>query len=84
LLRMENPLKFVAEQWPSNITGLFDMSAQIGNAIGEVNQRKASEHSSKTDVTLEKTSVREQLHTAIKESRQQPALEERSKGGEAR
>ncbi len=86
LLRMENPLKFVAEQWPSDIAGMFDMSDQIGEAIEEAGQRAASEHEhgSKAAVTAEKPSVREQLRTAMKEARQQPAPEERPKGGEAR
>ena len=33
LLRMENPLQFIAEQWPSNMSELFDMDGQIGEAI---------------------------------------------------
>lgn len=35
LLRMENPLEFVANHWPSDMDGLFDMAALIGEAIDE-------------------------------------------------
>ena len=35
LLRMENPLEFVANHWPSDMDGLFDMAALIGKAIDE-------------------------------------------------
>ena len=35
LLRMENPLEFVANQWPSDMDVLFDMAALICAAIDE-------------------------------------------------
>lgn len=48
LLRMENPLEFVANHWPSDLDGLFDMTALIGEAIDEaakdtVAQREAEQ-----------------------------------------
>ena len=43
LLRMENPLKFVAEQWPSDITELFDMSEQVGEAIMDASKEAANQ-----------------------------------------
>ena len=35
LLRMENPLEFVAGHWPSDIAELFDMNDLVGEAIAE-------------------------------------------------
>jgi len=41
LLRMENPLKFVATQWRSDVAELFDMNAQVGEAIVEAGKEAA-------------------------------------------
>ena len=35
LLNMENPLKFVANQWPSDFVSLLYMEDQIKEAIGD-------------------------------------------------
>lgn len=43
LLSMDNPLKFVANQWPSEITELFDMSDQVGEAIMEAGKETAAQ-----------------------------------------
>ena len=41
LLHMENPLKFVAAQWSSDMAELFDMNAQVGEAIVEAGKEAA-------------------------------------------
>lgn len=43
LLGMENPLKFVATQWPSDIAELFDMNEQVGEAIVEAGKEAAAQ-----------------------------------------
>jgi len=85
LLSMENPLQFIADQWPSNMNELFDMHGQISEAIEDAG-KEALRHSIKESAIMsaEKPSVREQLRAAMKEARQHPAPEERAKGGEAR
>jgi len=80
LLRMENPLEFVAKQWPSDIAGLLDMDDQIGEAIEEVGEAEKT----KIAAREEKPSVREQLRAAAKEARQQPPTQERSKSDKTR
>lgn len=86
LLRMENPLKFVAEQWPSDIVSLFDMCEQVGEAIADAGKEMGSQHEyeAKAAVTAEKPSIREQIKASQREARQQPAPEERPRGGETR
>ena len=41
LLGMENPLKFVADQWPSDLGWLLDMASQIREAIVDVGKEAA-------------------------------------------
>ena len=83
LLRMENPLRFVADQWPDDIGGLFDMSGHIGEAIEEAAKATAPQRREGLPAQ-EKPSVREQLQAAMREVRQQTPTNERPKGGEAR
>ena len=92
LLHMDNPLEFIAQQWTSEITELFDMHDQIGIAIEEAGkyaaaQRKAEPSIStakKSDLQTEKPSVREQLRDKTREAGQRSALDSRAKGGDAR
>lgn len=63
MLGMENPLKFVAEQWARDISSRFDLAVQV---------RKALEKARET-VMPEKTSVRDQLRNASEEVSRQPA-----------
>jgi len=39
LLKMENPLEFVAGLWPADVNGLFDMNDLVGEAIEEKKAR---------------------------------------------
>lgn len=41
LLNMDNPLKFVAAQWPSDLGSLLDMEDQIREAIGDAGKEAA-------------------------------------------
>lgn len=69
LLRMSNPLRFVAEQWPSEIYGLLDMGAQVREAIEDAAKVAAPRHSGRPPAAkmteihaqTEKPSIREQL-----------------------
>lgn len=42
LLRMENPLGFVASHWPADMDGLFDMKDMISEAIDEAGKEAAN------------------------------------------
>lgn len=92
LLHMENPLEFIAQQWPSEITGLFDMRDQIGTAIEEAGKYAAAQKraepsistAKKSEFQTEKSSVREQLRDKTREAGQRSAPDSRAKGGDAR
>ena len=92
LLGMENPLKFIADKWPSDLAGLLDMDDQIREALDDagkdaVSQRKA-EQSALTEVKAVgqtgKTSVRNDLRDKVREVGQCSSSEGKAKGGEAR
>ncbi len=88
LLRMENPLEFVADRWPSDIAGLFDMNDLVGEAISELNADAAAQEEEQPVTVKEgvdkKPSVLEQIKASQQEIRQSPPAQERPKGGEAR
>ena len=90
LLRMENPLKFVADQWPSDIAGLLDMGEFVGEAIEEVKKapvqrRQEPAMPEKTkDPQAERPSVREQLRSAAREASQHPRQADKPRGGDTR
>lgn len=87
LLGMENPLKFVADQWPSDLGWLLDMAGQIREAIGDAQKEAAVQQKAEpaqTAVNAEKPSVRGQLHDKMREVGQRPPPADRAKGGEAR
>jgi uncharacterized protein (DUF1778 family) len=62
LLGMENPLKFVAEQWTRDISNRFDLAVQVRKALAEAREMAMPE----------KTSVREQLRKTSEEVSRQP------------
>lgn len=63
LLSMENPLKFVAEQWSRDISSRFDLAVQIRKALAKAREMAMPE----------KTSVRGRLRNASEEVNRQPA-----------
>lgn len=81
LLRMENPLRFIADQWPSNMAELFDMSGQMREAIMDADRDAAEE---KPSVRSEKPSILSDLSDKKREAGQRNMAEGKSKGGEAR
>ena len=85
LLRMENPLRFVADLWtvPGDMHGLFDMSDQVGEAIEEA-AKAASPQRSGQSSDQEKPSIRGQLRDAARDTGQRQPPEAKAKGGEAR
>lgn len=92
LLRMENPLKFIANQWPSDIAGLFDMNEQVGEAIWEAGKEAAPQRREEQTIPAEeqaavrpgKPSILSDLSDKKREAGQRSAAEGKSKGGEAR
>lgn len=92
LLRMENPLQFIAEQWPSNMTELFDMSGQIGEAIMDTSKDAAAQQKTEQTRPAEKTpsirsekpSILNDLSDKKREVGQRSMAEGKAKGGEAR
>lgn len=62
LLGMENPLKFVAEQWSRDISDRFDLAVQVRKALAEAKEMTVPE----------KTSVRDRLRNASEEVGRQP------------
>lgn len=75
LLEMENPLKFIAEQWPFDPLGPFGIEGQIRAAVQEAGYPSPA---------VEKPSVRGQLHEKIRETGQHMPRTEPPKGGEVR
>lgn len=92
LLRMENPLQFIAEQWPSNMTELFDMRGQIGEAIMDAGKDAAAQQKTEQTRPAEKTpsirsekpSILNDLSDKKREVGQRSMAEGKAKGGEAR
>lgn len=83
LLRMENPLRFVAEQWPDDICSLFDMSGHVGEAIEDTAKATVPRHDERSPAQ-EKPSIREQLRDAARDTGQRQPQESRARGGDAR
>lgn len=92
LLGMENPLKFIADKWPSDLAGFLDMDDLMREALDDaardaVFQREA-EQSAPTEVKAAgqagKTSVRNDLRDKMREVGQRLPPEGTAKGGEAR
>ena len=79
LLRLKNPLRFVAEQWPSDISSIFDMSGHVGEAIEEAakttahqrDRRSSAQEKAVALVQAEKPSIREQLRNTVRDTGQQ-------------
>lgn len=92
LLRMENPLQFIAEQWPSNMAELFDMNGQIGEAIMDAGKDAAAQQKTeqtspaeeKPLIRSEKPSILNDLSDKKREVGQRSMAEGKAKGGEAR
>lgn len=90
LLRMENPLRFVAEQWPDDISSLFDMSGHVGEALDAaakaVTHQRGEESPAQAKAAVpsrtEKPSIRGQLRDAVRDTGQPP--KDKAKGGDAR
>lgn len=83
LLNMKKPLRFVADQWPDDIRGLFDMSGHVGEAIEEAAKAAAHQRGEKSPAS-EKPSIRGQLRDAARDTGQRQPPDTKSKGGEAR
>lgn len=90
LLKMENPLRFIAEQWPSEIPELFDMDELVGEAIENAKkataekERTAGSEPTQPAPKAEKPSIRGQLREAERTASQRPAQESRSKPDKSR
>ena len=92
LLRMENPLQFIAEQWPSNMSELFDMDGQIGEAIMDAGKNAADQQETeqaippeeKPHMQAEKPSILSDLSDKKREAGQRSMAASKVKGGEAR
>ena len=69
LLRMENPLRFVAEQWPSDICEMFDMSDHVGEMISAAAKAETPQHGGESPAQ-EKPSIRGQLREAARDTAQ--------------
>lgn len=81
LLRMENPLQFIAKQWPFDVDGLVDMQDLVGEVILDA---KGKMPQCSQEVTEGKPSVLGQLHEKMREVGQRPPVVDRAKGGEPR
>lgn len=85
LLRMENPLKFLVDNYPC-----YDLVALATKALDGVIEESGKEvsldprHDSKDAISAEKPSILKQLKESRQEARQQPAPAEHSKGDEVR
>ena len=96
LLHMENPLKFIADNWPCyNLAELARNALENrkieGVAKGDVEQKKpkssqlgADLHKQEREVVSKKPSVLEQLREAMRETNHRPSQTNRAKGDEAR
>ena len=92
LLGMENPLKFIADQWPSDLAGLLDMDDQIREVLDDagkaaVSQREASQPAPTEEKVVGqagKTSVRNDLRDKVREVGQRSSPEGKARSGEAR
>lgn len=89
LLDMENPLKFIAGHWPSDLGGVLDMDDLIREAIEVVSKDTVVQQETarfvsgaeKNTMTTDKPSVRGQLYKNLQEASLLPSSEGRSKGG---
>ena len=81
-LRMEKPLEFVADLWPTDVAFMLDMSSTLYEALGTEQEYQKS--AAKEAVQSEKPSLRGQLRAAIKAARQRLPQEDKAHGGEAR
>lgn len=90
LLRMENPLRFVAEQWPSDIPGLFEMSGHVSEAIEKAakvtqrGERSSAQEKAVAFVQSEKPSIRGQLRNTVRDTGQSQHPEGKAKSNDAR
>lgn len=96
LLRMENPLKFIVDNWPCyNLAELARNALEnrtIENTGKDVSAQQKSEptqlgtvpHKPGKNATQKKPSILEQLREAIQQTSQQPTRPDRVKGSEAR
>ena len=92
LLRMDNPLQFIAEQWPSNMSELFDMDGQIGEAIMDAGKNAADQQETeqaippeeKPHMQAEKPSILSDMSDKKREAGQRSMAASKVKGGEAR
>ena len=83
LLRTENPLRFVADHWPSDICGLFEMDDLMHEVIDEATQITMSQRREKSP-EQEKPSIRGQLREAARDVGQNQPPDSKARGGDAR
>lgn len=93
LLRMENPLKFMVDNWPCYNLETLAMNHLANKAIEESgkeaplqsgNDTKAAVAAKKPSILKQVKTNLEQLKTNKQETRQQSSMEERPKDSEAR
>ncbi|MBD5161207.1 MAG: hypothetical protein HDT14_04165 [Oscillibacter sp.] len=92
LLGMENPLKFIADKWPSDLAGFLDMDDQIREALDDAARdavfHREAEQSAPPEVKAAgqagKASVRDDLRDKMREAGQRLPSEGKAKGGEVR
>ena len=65
LLRMENPLKFVANQWPSDIAELFDMNDQVGEAITDAGKEAAIQRDAEPVTPEQKQAISSEVQATL-------------------
>lgn len=90
LLKMENPLRFVADLWPGEASEMFDMGSHVGEAIEDAKtaiaekERTAGPEPAQLAPNAEKPSIRGQLREAERTASQRPGPESRSKPDKSR
>ena len=87
LLKMEDPLRFVADLWPGEASELFDMGSHVGDAIEDAKKTMAEKERAARPgpaPSAEKPSIRVQLREAERTASQRPAQESRSKPDKSR
>lgn len=65
LLSMENPLKFVADQWPFDIGFLLDMEDQIRESIEDAGKEAAVQQKAEPDTPEQKKAISSEVEAAL-------------------
>lgn len=65
LLNMENPLKFVANQWPSDFVSLLYMEDQIKEAIGDAGREAAAQREAESVTPEQRQAISSEVQTTL-------------------